>query len=228
MTKKKVKIENDNIEVITEKEIVEVIEDKKDMVSLVDVIKNNAHYTVKSYLPIVQKTALISSIVDLCTKLNEEGMLVVDYCYKHLSMCLTIIISYTNIDISNFGDEEAYDALEEHGVMQEIFNKMNPDEVKFLNDTLEAELKQKEIITNCVEGIINRALNKAVDKLPDAKDVEKITKNILKFNPDKLKFMVDQNEKWNGTFGGKTIKDLLGGFINSVKNADKKSIDTVE
>jgi len=151
-------------------------------------IENIKNVKVKSYLPILLKKSVIHGINN--DSLEIDGLLVssiiqkdslycVDYTNLHVSKFYLVTMLYTDIifdtDDSVF---ETYDFFMENDLFDYVLSQIK--DMNFLNDLIDKELSQYLDLHNSLEYTITKVLgdnlSKFVDKIPDAKGMEKLLK----------------------------------------------------
>jgi len=152
-------------------------------------IIEGADFDIKKYLSLSFKKALITNILNMCV--IEEDIKRIDFSLKEFSYEYMLVDEYTNIDFEIDELVELYDELKEHGIIDQILNLIPESEIKFIDCVLQKEIEQIQLVENSMVSIVNQALNKLVEKIPDQKGLVKLIKELPKqFNkisPDSLK-----------------------------------------
>jgi len=156
-------------------------------------IEECVDFTIKKYLSFSEKKLLINNILDMCV--IEEDIKKIDFALKEFAYEYMLINEYTSVDFEI--EVEAsdilsiYDELKEHGVIDKIIKLIPESEKEFIDYILRKEIEQIQLVDNSMVNIVNQALNKLVDKIPDQKGLIKLIKELPKqFNkvsPDSLK-----------------------------------------
>lgn len=131
--------------------------------------------TVKLYLPISLKNALIKTVVANGTK-YEDGFMQIDFVGKALALDSALIGAYSDIEVTSKNIEELY----ENGTVDEILQQIPKSEYMFLKDNADAILKQKVELANSLAGVLNTQLTSLISKIPNAEQIEKILPKLVK------------------------------------------------
>ena len=128
---------------------------KKDEVKTVNI--NNNVIEVKQYLPINDKLALISRVINLSHDSNNNFANPVQV---EVIGTIEIIAAYTNLSFTEKQKEDyakLYDLLEENGITKDLIGAIPEDEYAFLidgiNDSIEAVYKYQNSILGILEVI---------------------------------------------------------------------------
>lgn len=145
---------------------------------------------VKSYLPIAYKTMMINGykveeghitgIVDESIEL-KNNFATVNYFNKEISTTLNILNYYTDIEIDDLDiSDTIYDYIITSGLWYYIKSQISVDEfesiINYINKSIEEKLKEY----NSLENIININLMKLIDKIPNNKELAKLSKSLIK------------------------------------------------
>jgi len=145
---------------------------------------------IKKYLPISIKKQICDTIV-ANSIIERDGMKFIDYVNKELSIDLAILQFYTDMDIESIDIDKMY----ESGEINKIKDAIPYSELHFITENVFYMLEQEKEIYNSLSGVINRNLQKLIDKLPDEKSLSKFAKTTIKelnkINPDKYKYVND-------------------------------------
>lgn len=129
---------------------------------------------IKDYLPISTKRLICEEIAKNSI-IEQDGMKVKDSIAFTIAFDLMIVQFYSNVDI-----DEHYDEACEYGIIDYIKDNMNQNEREFISEH-SYYMIQNEINThNSIAGVINRNLQRLIDKTPDSKDLNKLIKNTVK------------------------------------------------
>ena len=128
---------------------------KKDEVKTVNI--NNNVIEVKQYLPINDKLALISRVINLS---HDSSNNFANPVQVEVIGTIEIIAAYTNLSFTEKQKEDyakLYDLLEENGITKDLIGAIPEDEYAFLidgiNDSVEAVYKYQNSILGILEVI---------------------------------------------------------------------------
>ena len=128
---------------------------KKDEVKTVNI--NNNVIEVKQYLPINDKLALISRVINLS---HDSSNNFANPVQVEVIGTIEIIAAYTNLSFTEKQKEDyakLYDLLEENGITKDLIGAIPEDEYAFLidgiNDSVEAIYKYQDSILGILEVI---------------------------------------------------------------------------
>ena len=145
---------------------------------------------VLQYLPIEAKNDIIYIALQ---NAEENGI----YNLLKLRMFFDLYITYLYTDLE-FTDEEKdnpaelYDVLNSNGIISAIFNHMNSNEVKYLNEILEETLRMRLEYKSTIASVINGF----IEDLPaNAQAAKRI---IEKFNPEDFQQVIQFAQAANG------------------------------
>lgn len=157
---------------------------KKDEVKTVNI--NNNIIEVKQYLPINDKLALISRVINLS---HDSSNNFANPVQVEVIGTIEIIIAYTNLSFTEKQKEDyakLYDLLEENGITKDLIGAIPEDEYAFLidgiNDSIEAVYKYQNSILGILETVSQDYSNLELDA---TKIQEKMA------NPDNLAMLKD-------------------------------------
>ena len=178
---------------------------------------------IKPYIPFITKKLLCESIVNGCISESEENcLLFCDHYMKRLLTDISFVVNFTNLEIEEDQYVENYDYISEFGILDYILNKINDSDCFFINNMVDEEIETKIQISNGIEGIIAKGINKfigIVDKNMNSKEISKIIKlaskeisKIIKLASKELKNF-DPNKY-------KEIQSMLN-VVNSGKGVEK-------
>jgi hypothetical protein len=161
-----------------------------DLITL-EQVKAGKIIETKTYIPFVQKKALIKSIVNACI-VEEDGITKIDYAMKQFVTEYSILLYYTNLDLADIENQVAvYDELKESMILDNIIESINKNEYLSIINAIDAELKQKVQIENSVGRLITKGIDKIVSTIPDSKEIGKLLnkakRTVNNFNEDKYK-----------------------------------------
>lgn len=149
---------------------------------------------IKPYISFIEKKIACDKIID-GSLYEEDGMLACDYYNRKLFTEVFIVSNYTNIELDEENIVGDYDILCELGITEYILENMNFEESFFIYEMIGNIIKQKIKITNSVENILAKGLNTLLNKLPNDKQIKSIiktaSKELQKFEPEKLKSLQD-------------------------------------
>ena len=128
---------------------------RKDEVKTVNI--NNNVIEVKQYLPINDKLALISRVINLS---HDSSNNFANPVQVEVIGTIEIIAAYTNLSFTEKQKEDyakLYDLLEENGITKDLIGAIPEDEYAFLidgiNDSVEAVYKYQDSILGILEVI---------------------------------------------------------------------------
>ena len=157
---------------------------KKDEVKTVNI--NNNVIEVKQYLPINDKLALISRVINLS---HDSSNNFANPVQVEVIGTVEIIMAYTNLSFTEKQKEDyakLYDLLEENGITKDLISAIPEDEYAFLidgiNDSIEAVYKYQNSILGILETVSQDYSNLELDA---TKIQEKMA------NPDNLAMLKD-------------------------------------
>lgn len=144
----------------------------------------------KEYLPVAEKYVLATSVADACINVDRNGVYSVDTFQLHLAFTTKMITTYTNLEIEPEETCDAYDALEEAGIMAAIMQEIQPEYMAvkaimdgYISDKLSYENSTAKILAEGIEtlysavestgqGLIN-LLNDSIGSL-DVKQIAEV------------------------------------------------------
>lgn len=145
---------------------------------------------VKKYNSVATKKQIIESIVNN-SLVERDGLKFIDFVAFEMCLDLSLLNFYTDLDINNID----YDEMCESGNLESIKNQIPFAEIQFISDNAHRALEQECEIHNSIGGVLNRGLNKLLDRLPTEegmKDViAKLPQIINDADPSKLKFVAE-------------------------------------
>lgn len=157
---------------------------RKDEVKTVNV--NNNVIEVKQYLPINDKLALISRVINLS---HDSSNNFANPVQVEVIGTIEIIMAYTNLSFTEKQKEDyakLYDLLEENGITKDLISAIPEDEYAFLingiNESIEAVYKYQNSILGILETVSQDYSNLELDA---TKIQEKMA------NPDNLAMLKD-------------------------------------
>ena len=157
---------------------------RKDEVKTVNI--NNNVIEVKQYLPINDKLALISRVINLS---HDSSNNFANPVQVEVIGTIEIIMAYTNLSFTEKQKEDyakLYDLLEENGITKDLISAIPEDEYAFLidgiNDSIEAVYKYQNSILGILETVSQDYSNLELDA---TKIQEKMA------NPDNLAMLKD-------------------------------------
>lgn len=128
---------------------------RKDEVKTVNV--NNNVIEVKQYLPINDKLALISRVINLS---HDSSNNFANPVQVEVIGTIEIIAAYTNLSFTEKQKEDyakLYDLLEENGITKDLISAIPEDEYAFLingiNESIEAVYKYQNSILGILEAV---------------------------------------------------------------------------
>ena len=157
---------------------------RKDEVKTVNI--NNNVIEVKQYLPVNDKLALISRVINLS---HDSSNNFANPIQVEVIGTIEIIAAYTNLSFTEKQKEDyakLYDLLEENGITKDLIGAIPEDEYAFLidgiNESIEAVYKYQNSILGILETVSQDYSNLELDA---TKIQEKMA------NPDNLAMLKD-------------------------------------
>lgn len=157
---------------------------RKDEVKTVNI--NNNAIEVKQYLPINDKLALISRVINLS---HDSSNNFANPVQVEVIGTIEIIMAYTNLSFTEKQKEDyakLYDLLEENGITKDLIGAIPEDEYAFLidgiNESIEAVYKYQNSVLGILETVSQDYSNLELDA---TKIQEKMA------NPDNLAMLKD-------------------------------------
>ena len=126
---------------------------RKDEVKTVNV--NNNVIEVKQYLPINDKLALISRVINLS---HDSSSNFANPVQVEVIGTIEIIMAYTNLSFTEKQKEDyakLYDLLEENGITKDLISAIPEDEYAFLIDGINESIEAVYKYQNSVLGILD-------------------------------------------------------------------------
>jgi hypothetical protein len=160
-------------------------------------IKSKEDYkkiSIKPYLSFSFKKVIINNILNLSKIENEQNLVKIDYALLEMIKNIMLINNYSDLDLSEYEDIfQAYDLMQENGVLEYIFGEIPIKEIDFFDMILEQEITQLLTVENSVSGVLAKALNKLVDRIPDSAEINKmipkLSKEISKISPETMEIL---------------------------------------
>ena len=138
---------------------------KKDELKTVNI--NNNVIEVKQYLPINDKLALISRVINLS---HDSSNNFANPVQVEVIGTVEIIMAYTNLSFTEKQKEDyakLYDLLEENGITKDLISAIPEDEYAFLidgiNDSIEAVYKYQNSVLGILDSVAQDYSNLEVD-----------------------------------------------------------------
>lgn len=191
--------------------------EKLNYIDLKNKIESGIHWLdatgiiVENKMPYKTKKFIVDTVVGIAV-VDADGMSKVDYCKLELAKNLMLAGEYTNIPVADVfvsteetdeatGEvvvlqkevcsDEIIDLLEMNGILESIKTAISSDDLAFIERNIQLALEQEIAINNRVEGLIAKFLTTMVERIPDAKEMQKILKNapamLEKFDPETAK-----------------------------------------
>ena len=126
---------------------------KKDEVKTVNI--NNNAIEVKQYLPINDKLALISRVINLS---HDSSNNFANPVQVEVIGTIEIIMAYTNLSFTEKQKEDyakLYDLLEENGITKNLISAIPEDEYAFLIDGINESIEAVYKYQNSVLGVLD-------------------------------------------------------------------------
>lgn len=170
------------------------------LITIEQVKENIELLTVKQYLPFAFKKKMIEDIIETCKSEDENGILHIDSIFKQMAFEYSVINQYTNIELSNNDIIETYDLLKESGLVKDVLNIINIDEIQFIEKCLNEQIDYLLKTNNSIEVFVAKSINKIIEKIPSSKEISKmipkLSKELNKIDPEKMKY-VSEVIGWN-------------------------------
>ena len=126
---------------------------RKDEVKTVNI--NNNVIEVKQYLPINDKLALISRVINLS---HDSSNNFANPVQVEVIGTVEIIVAYTNLSFTEKQKEDyakLYDLLEENGITKDLISAIPEDEYAFLIDGINGSIEAVYKYQNSVLGVLD-------------------------------------------------------------------------
>jgi hypothetical protein len=166
---------------------------EQNLIKISDIKEDFSNISIKKYIPFLIKQNIIDNVLSVCTSLEEDGFIRVNYAIKRMAIEFSICNQVSNIDMSDEDNLELYDSLKELGVITYILNNINSNEITFIVDCINEKIEEIYKVDNSLQYVVAQELNKLLLKIPDKKGMTKFIKDIGKqldkFDPEKLKFV---------------------------------------
>jgi len=183
----------------------QITELKEKLMTTPETIDLSTIIEIKPYLSHIEKKIVCDNIISASLNQNENGLIICDFYNQKLTTDISIIVNYTNIEISEDEFIEDYNYLCEQGIIKYVLNNMNKDEFNFIEDMVSANINQERKIGNSLESIIAKGINKLTDKLPTDKELKSLSKSLVKdlnkFDWNKIPMLKDMWLTANGKYG---------------------------
>lgn len=143
---------------------------KKDEVKTVNI--NNNVIEVKQYLPINDKLALISRVINLS---HDSSNNFANPVQVEVIGTIEIIMAYTNLSFTEKQKEDyakLYDLLEENGITKDLISVIPEDEYTFLIDGINESIEAVYKYQNSVLGILDSVAQDYSDLEFDASKIQ--------------------------------------------------------
>lgn len=152
---------------------------KEKLTATPEIIDLSTIIEIKPYLSFVEKKIVSESIINGSLEQNEDGLTICNYFNKKLLSDIAFISNFTNIEI---GEEflEDYDYLCEQGIIKYVLDNINVDDWDFIEGMVNRSIGQEIKISNSLESIITKGINKFTDKLPTDKELKSLSKSLVK------------------------------------------------
>lgn len=177
------------------------------LITIEQVKENPELMIVEKYLPFAFKKKMIEDIIETCTSIDENNVIHVDSALKQMGYEFVVSTQYSNLDLSSENIIETYDLIKENGIVNDIFNRVDDNELSFIKKCLDEQINYILTINNSIENLVAKGIAKISNSFPDKngwlKLIKEIPKQINKINPDKLKFVKDAIDWNNGSKKGK-------------------------
>lgn len=176
----------------------------KNLIKISEIAEDYSNIEFKPYLPFSIKKILIDNILKSVVLENEDGLKIIDYSFFELVKQYVLLNHYSNINLTDEKDiVNTYDQLKEKGIIDYVLNKIPQKELDFFEEVLSSEIQQIKEVDNSISSVLNKALNKLVEKIPDNKQLKSLGKSLIKdidkLDPNKLSYMSSAIGWINGT-----------------------------
>lgn len=162
---------------------------------------NGIQIEVKPRISFIEKKLLCLNVLENCMDVDENGMVVCDYFLRKLVRDINIIKQYSNIELSDDNYISEYDFIVENELWDYILDRINDSELCFIDEMIDCELEQRIKTYNSLEKIVSNKLQQIIDKLPSPKDLQKLSKSLVKdvnkLNWDKMPMLKQMWETAN-------------------------------
>lgn len=167
-------------------------ENRINVIDIIEKIKNGNDngfdgIQIKDYLPISTKRLMCEEITKNSI-IEQNGMKVKDSISYAIAFDLMVTSFYSNVDI-----DENYDEACEYGIIKFIKENINQNELDFIYEHTHCMIRNEIEIHNSLAGVINRNLQTLISKIPNEKEMTKLTKNIVsqlnKIDPNKYRYI---------------------------------------
>ena len=166
---------------------------EQNLIKISEIKEDFSNISIKKYIPFLAKQNIIDNVLSVCTSLEEDGFIRVNYAIKRMAIEFSICNQVSNIDMSDEDNLELYDSLKELGVVSYILNNINSNEITFIVDCVNEKIEEIYKVDNSLQYVVAQELNKLLSKIPDKKGMTKFIKDIGKqldkLDVDKLKFV---------------------------------------
>ncbi len=165
----------------------------QNLIKISEIKEDYSNIIVKKYIPFLIKQNIIDNVLSVCTSLEEDGFIRVNYAIKRMAIEFSICNQVSNIDMSDEDNLELYDSLKELGVVSYILEKIDSNEITFIIDCINEKIEEIYKVDNSIQSIISQGLNKLLDKIPDDKQLKllgkSLVKDINKLDPEKYSYI---------------------------------------
>ena len=162
---------------------------------------NGIEVKVKPFNSFIEKQLLCLNVLENCMDVDENGMLVCNYFTRKLVKDINIVKQYSDIELSDSDYISEYDFLVQNEIFEYILDRINDSELCFIDEMIDCELEQRIKTYNSLEKIVSNKLQQIIDKLPSPKDLQKLSKSLVKdvnkLNWDKMPMLKQMWETAN-------------------------------
>lgn len=141
---------------------------------------NGTEITVNPFISFIEKQLLCLNVLENCMDVDENGMLVCNYFTRKLVKDINVIKQYSDIELSDSDYINEYDFLVQYKIFDYILDRINKSELYFIDEMISKEIKQRIKTYNSLEKIVSNKLQQVIDKLPSPKDIQKLSKSLVK------------------------------------------------
>ena len=150
---------------------------------------NGIEFTLKKYLPILEKQTLVQLVYDNLFSINKETK---KEEFSHINRDVvfgyTVISFYTDLDFEDENLYDVYDLVKSSGLLDYVLGKIPATEIQFLEREITQAIKIKIPEYDNKKGfieMIGEFLNRINDDVPNA------INDLKAFNPEKLGNIMD-------------------------------------
>lgn len=170
------------------KEIKELIKDNEKELEF-----KGIKFSVKNYLPIVDKLTILELTIQNCIQENENGIKFYNSAMRECMLDYLLAKYYSSLAITDDW-EKMYNILCESGLMEKVICEIPTEELDWYENNLDSRIEQEYSILereNQFGNIINNLVSKIEKQLPS------LIKSLENFDPSKLEFLQQMSANLN-------------------------------